>query len=142
MAMNIDNCPRCGKIFVRNYKSLCPSCLKEVEEQYERCAAYLRENRGCTMQQLSDETKVPVAQIIRFIREGRISLEDHPGMHYECEACAAPIREGHLCDACRQRLTKEFRQAAEEERTRQSMADSGQGNAYRIQDRLNSRLKR
>ena len=142
MAMNIDNCPRCGKIFVRNYKKLCPSCLKEAEEQYERCIAYLRENRGCTMQQLSDETKVPVAQIIRFIREGRISLEDHPGVHYECEVCGAPIRESHLCDACRKRLTKEFKQAEEEERTRLNLQDPGSGESYKIKDRLSSRLKR
>jgi len=108
MALNVENCPRCGRIYVKNIKEMCPNCVKEMELQYEKCVKYLRENRGCTIQELSDATEVPVKQIARFIREGRISLANHPNMSIACEVCGVPIRENTMCENCRQRLARDL----------------------------------
>ncbi|EFM09024.1 Flagellar operon protein YvyF [Paenibacillus curdlanolyticus YK9] len=106
--MNLDNCPRCGKLYAKNLRDLCPACIKDLDQQYELCATYLRENRGATIYEVSESTEVSIAQITRFIREGRISLMDMPNMGYPCEMCTNTIREGNLCESCRSRLTKDI----------------------------------
>jgi len=102
--MNIDNCPRCGKIFAKGFNDVCPACTREIDKEYETCANYLRENRGASITLLSDETGVSIRQITKFIREGRISLMDAPNLSYPCESCGVLIQSNNLCDSCRKRL--------------------------------------
>ncbi|GGN93259.1 TIGR03826 family flagellar region protein [Saccharibacillus kuerlensis] len=131
--MNLANCPRCGKVFVMNYKGICGNCAKDIESEYEACVKYLRDNKGAHMQELSDETGVSVRQITTFIREGRISIANSPNMGYGCEVCGGPIREGHMCEPCRTKLTGDLRQAAQEQYSDQKKNSSG---AYRAVDRF------
>jgi flagellar operon protein (TIGR03826 family) len=118
MALNIDYCPRCGKIFAKGIRDICPACVKTVEEEYERCVEYLRKNNGANIQELSEATEVSVKQITKFIREGRISLANAPNLMYPCEVCGILIREGLMCDRCRNRLRNDIRQAEELEQRR------------------------
>jgi flagellar operon protein (TIGR03826 family) len=133
MAMNVEYCPRCNRLYARNQFGVCPKCLKEIEAQYEACVKYLRENRGCTIQELSDETEVPIKQITKFIRDGRISLANMPNMSYPCEVCGTEIREGHICDSCRSKLAKDVRGLAEDElRRHERQQDAHKGSTYQI----------
>ncbi|MFN0224529.1 flagellar protein [Paenibacillus sp. KR2-11] len=119
MSLNVENCNRCGKIYMKNNFGVCPACIKEIELQYEKCLKFLRENRGCSMQELSEGTEVSMKQIMKFIRDGRISIKNNPNMSYECDACGSSIREGNLCDSCRSRLMKDTSDLhAQEERKR------------------------
>lgn len=115
MSLNIDYCPRCGKIFAKGYREMCPNCIKEVEEEYERCIKYLRENKGANITELSEATEVSVKQITKFIREGRISLHNAPNLTYPCEVCGILIREGMMCDQCRKKFQKDVQAAQEME---------------------------
>ncbi|MFV9510513.1 TIGR03826 family flagellar region protein [Tepidibacillus sp. LV47] len=110
---NLQNCPRCGKVFVKGTKDVCPACDREIEEEYQRCAEYIREHRLVNLYELSEATKVSVKQITKFIKEGRISIAELPNMTYPCESCGEPIREGKLCPSCRSRLEKGIKQAIE-----------------------------
>lgn len=112
--MNVDNCPRCGRLYVKNLRDLCQPCVKELEHHYETCVEYLRKNKGTNIQELSDATEISIKEITRFIREGRISIANAPNMMLPCEVCGTLIREGHMCDSCRSRLTKELANAAKE----------------------------
>ncbi|MEK3789586.1 TIGR03826 family flagellar region protein [Paenibacillus sp. FSL K6-1230] len=114
--MNLANCPRCGRLYSINIRELCPNCIKDIEREYEVCVAYLRENKGANIQELSDATEVPIKQITRFIREGRISIANAPNMMYPCEVCGTLIRENNMCDSCRSRLTKELTRASVEKK--------------------------
>lgn len=109
MNLNIANCPRCGKIFARGFRDVCANCNKDIEREYEQCVDYLRENRGATVNEVSEATGVSVRQITKFIREGRISLIDTPNLDYPCEACGQPIRHGNICDDCRKRFMNQAR---------------------------------
>lgn len=113
-AANIANCPRCGKIFAKGLRDVCHNCVKDIEKEYERCVEYLRENRGATIQEVSDATDVSVKQITKFIREGRISLIDSPNLGYPCESCGLLIRQGNLCDDCRYKFTKQAQRLQQE----------------------------
>jgi ribosomal protein L32 len=57
--------------------------------------------------ELSEQTGVSIKQITKFIREGRISMVNAPNLSYPCESCGTLIRENHICDDCRVRLTKD-----------------------------------
>lgn len=133
--MDLANCPQCGKLYVKNSYNTCPACIKETEEQYRKCAEYLRKNRGCSIQELSEGTGVPIRQITRFIREGRISSKDASNLRTPCEVCGAPIAEGAICDSCRARLTKDVSHLKEEER-RKHASDHTHQSTFRIKDRF------
>lgn len=109
--MNLVYCPRCNKLFAKGFRDVCNACHLELEQEYERCIEYLRKNRGLNIQQLSDETEISIKQITRWVREGRISLKDAPNMSYPCEVCGTLIRESSMCESCRTRLQKDFRNA-------------------------------
>lgn len=137
MTLNIGNCSRCGRLYAKNnIHDVCASCVKEIDKQYEIVAKYLRENRGCTIGELSEATEVPVRQIVKFIREGRISIASMPNMSYPCESCGAEIREGHLCENCRKKLSKEVSNLAEDQKRKESMKHQENHASYNIKDRL------
>ncbi|MNI34167.1 hypothetical protein D3C73_881500 [compost metagenome] len=133
--MNVDNCPRCGRLYVKNIMDLCQPCIKELEHQYEICVEYLRKNKGTNIQELSDATEISIKEITRFIREGRISIANAPNMMLPCEVCGTLIRDGHMCDNCRTRLTKDLSSAAKEYSSPQAPAKNSDG-AYRAVDKL------
>ncbi|OBZ08007.1 flagellar protein [Bacillus sp. FJAT-27264] len=133
--MNLDNCPRCGRLYVKNLMELCQPCIKELEHEYEICVNYLRENRGTNIQELSDATGISIKEITRFIREGRISIANAPNMTYPCEVCGTLIREGHMCDSCRNRLRKDLSNAAKESTASDASRHTHEG-AYRAIDKL------
>lgn len=136
--MNLANCPRCGRLFAANFRDMCPNCIKDIEHDYETCVQYLREEKGATIQELSEATEVSIKQITRFIREGRISVMNAPNLMYPCEVCGTLIREGHMCDSCRVRLTKELTKAGQDDANKeQGTRRQGEG-AYRVVDKFHN----
>src|SRR5690554_1778067 len=108
MSLNIGNCPRCGRIFAKGIKDVCQPCVKEIDQEYREVADYLRDNRGASLHIVSEETGVSNKQIIKFIREGRISLIDAPNLGIPCDVCGTLIREGIMCESCRGRFSKDL----------------------------------
>ena len=91
------------------------------------------------MQDLSDATEVPVKQIIRFIKEGRISVIQASNLTYPCEVCQAPILEQSICPSCRQRLAKDYSNLKEDENRKGSTTKVSGGESFQIRDRLKDR---
>ncbi len=114
--MSLENCPRCGRLFAKNFRDVCPVCMRDIDKEYELCSQYLREHKGAIISELSEQTGVSIKQITKFVREGRISMVDAPNMSYPCESCGVLIRENHLCDSCRAKFmnaTKNFGSSVE-----------------------------
>ncbi|AKG36574.1 TIGR03826 family flagellar region protein [Paenibacillus durus] len=135
--MNLDNCPRCGRLYVKNVMELCQPCIKELEHQYEACAKYLRENKEADIQELSDATEVSIKEITRFIKEGRISIANAPNMMYPCEVCGTLIREGHMCDSCRSRLTKDLMNSSQKSKADDPSAKKPGGAYHAVEKHRN-----
>ncbi|MBU5670945.1 TIGR03826 family flagellar region protein [Paenibacillus brevis] len=134
--MNLENCPRCGKLFAKNFREICPACIKDIEREYELCLEYLRAEKTATIQEVSEATKVSIRQITKFIREGRISIANNPNMMYPCEVCGVLIREGNMCDSCRARLARDLSAAAREEGKFKASDENRGGGAYGIVDKF------
>jgi flagellar operon protein (TIGR03826 family) len=139
MSMNVGNCPRCGKLYVKGIHEYCPDCVRDIENQYSKCYKYLRENRKTTLQELSEATGVSVKQITKFIREGRISIANNPNMFYECEMCGSSIREGTMCEPCRLKLLKDARSMFKDDRKKKDPLQPDSHVSFKIQDRLQER---
>jgi flagellar operon protein (TIGR03826 family) len=142
MGMNVANCPKCGKLYIKNVMNdVCPACVKEADLQCETCIKYLRENRGISLQQLSDDTEVPASLIIKFIRDGRISVMGNRNISYPCEVCGADIRERNMCDSCREKLKKDVKNTMEDHRREEEQKKKDIQAAFKISNRLQDRLK-
>lgn len=135
MVLNISNCPQCGRVFSIGIRDVCPACAKEIDEQYESCVAFLREERGASIYELHEATGVSISRITKFIREGRISLADAPNLGYPCDVCSTMIREGAMCDKCRRRFTEGIHQLNEDERRRRERSNEMDSrSSYEIRD--------
>ncbi|WCK54202.1 flagellar protein [Aneurinibacillus sp. Ricciae_BoGa-3] len=127
---NVTNCPRCGKIFMKIRQPVCPSCVKEIDKEYEKCSQFLRkkENRGCTVYELSEKTGVNVEYIKQFIREGRLSIDNAPNLGYSCDSCGRLIRSGSHCTSCqseRNKLADSFHEEVKRKADRQESNHPG-----------------
>lgn len=117
----LDNCPKCGRLFVKNqFRDICDVCYKEEEKLFEKVYNFLRkrENRTATLAQVVAATEVDEGLIIKWIKKGRIQLLQFPNLGYPCDKCGKLIREGRLCAECNQGLQQQL-QKLEEERQRQ-----------------------
>ena len=84
--MNVANCPRCGKIYAKNPANLCPDCIREDEEMYEKVYYYLRDNPSSTVQQVAEATGVSEDRILNYLRADRLVAVDGLQMQYPTSA--------------------------------------------------------
>ncbi|MBU9721732.1 MULTISPECIES: TIGR03826 family flagellar region protein [Bacillaceae] len=103
---NIDNCPSCGKVFVKALRPVCNECHREVEKKFNTVYTFIkkRENRMASLEEVHEGTEVEKDLIVHFIREGRIHLAQFPNLGYPCEKCGSFIREGRICKECRSEI--------------------------------------
>jgi flagellar operon protein (TIGR03826 family) len=142
MSINVANCTKCGKVYVKNpMYDICPACVKEIDLQCEICVKYLREHRGITLEELSDATEIPQSVIIKFIRDGRISVMGHQNLSYPCEVCGTRIREKNMCESCRLKLKKDVSNSLEDHRRVEDQRRQENKVSFKISDRLNERPK-
>lgn len=137
--MDLDNCPRCGKLFAKNFRDVCPACIKAIDNEYTLCADYLRKHKGANITELTEATDVSIKQITKFIKEGRISLIGAPNLMYPCEMCGNLIREHNKCDSCRAKLLQEVNKVKQDQPAKEQAdplkAPTSATSAYRIMDR-------
>ncbi|WP_078555832.1 TIGR03826 family flagellar region protein [Bacillus alkalicellulosilyticus] len=107
---NLDNCPSCGEIFVKALRSVCNKCHKEVEEKYQSVYTFIRkkENRMATVPEVTFGTGVKEELIYRFIREGRIKVNNFPNLAYPCDSCGTMISEGRICNRCKTNIARDI----------------------------------
>lgn len=111
---DVRNCKKCGKIF--NYiggAPICPVCMQSEEEDFQKVKAYLYENPGSSITQVSTDLDISIEKIRRFLKEGRLEITGDDGnLTLECENCGKSIKSGRFCEACERDLASGFRVAA------------------------------
>ena len=100
------NCRRCGKLFNKTIDTICPSCLREEEKQFDVLREYILENRTATISEVADATKVPPKRILRYIREGRLIVPEGMNFELNCKQCDAIIYEGNYCGPCTNKMVQ------------------------------------
>lgn len=118
----LDNCSRCGRLYVRNYSGICDVCRKEEDQLFDKVYQFIkkRQNRTASMLQIVEATGVPEETIMRFVKEGRLKPTQFPNLGYPCESCGTIIQTGKLCVNCAGKLESDLKlYEYEEERKRQ-----------------------
>lgn len=114
--LNIAHCPSCGKVYQKNLRNLCASCQAEEDKLFQSADRALMRNRQFDNEGLSAAAGVPQEKIRIWIRAGKIRLQQYPNLTDQCDLCHAPIRAGHLCNACSMRIKTDLANTLEQER--------------------------
>lgn len=103
--MNVRNCRRCGRLY--NYvmgPPICPNCKEELEEKFQEVKKYVQSHAQATIQMVTEDCDVEVAQIQQWIREDRLQFSDDSPIKVPCERCGAMIGSGRFCVKCSQEM--------------------------------------
>lgn len=134
--VELKNCIKCGKIFATTIREICPDCYRQEEKAFQLVYQFLRKrkNREATIPQIVHETGVEEALIIKFMKEKRLRISQHPHLNYPCEKCSNPISEGNYCLTC----LKKFKQSwtSETERNSHTVVDDTTETVYFTMDHL------
>ncbi|HAI85812.1 MAG TPA: hypothetical protein DCL63_02335 [Firmicutes bacterium] len=98
--MPLGNCTRCGKLFNRLSRPVCPDCAREEERHVDSVMAFLRENPSATIEEISQSTGVDIKIVLRLIRDDRLQATSAYTAVRNCKACGAPLTAGHYCGYC------------------------------------------
>lgn len=120
----LGNCTKCGKLFLR-IRDLCNDCYQKQEDDFLKVSTYLRNQSGSTIQELSNATKVSIAQIRQFILAGRILVGEFTNLSYPCETCGSMIQTGRSCSSCMASINKLRLQDENEERSDEGTGKTG-----------------
>ncbi len=118
----LANCPKCDVLFVQTqFRTVCDTCYKEEEKAYDIVYKFLRkrENRTAELEEVAEGTGVSKELIIKFIRQGRITLTHFPNLGYPCEKCGKTIREDRLCGDCKDNIYRQLDQIEKEQLIRE-----------------------
>ncbi len=111
--MPLATCDRCKKMFTKmSDLVICPQCLPQEEEDYERLRDILQESPQLTAEQLSEKTDIELSCVLRCIASGRIQSMDQ-GERVRCGRCGAPAISSSkkLCESCLNQLSQEVAKA-------------------------------
>lgn len=129
MAPQLGNCPKCGKLFLR-VRNICDGCYQKQEDDFLKVSSYLRDHTGITIQELSDETMISVAQIRQYIWAGRIIMDHFPNLSYPCDTCGNLIQKGKKCLKCLSTLSQMVNQmGTEKDKEKEDRSDAKNGMA-------------
>jgi len=100
--MNAKNCKICGRIF-NDYtgRKICQRCKDELEAKFSVVRDYVRDNKGVTVKQVSEECDVPEPQIRQWIKEERLEFDTSSGVGIACRLCGVAIPSGTYCPTCK-----------------------------------------
>jgi len=91
--MPLAKCPRTGKVFDNSQGPVHLSVMDEEKADYEKVLDYVAQNPGATPKELSKETGVDPACIIRLKKDGRLEeIDEEVEMEKEKEARKAEKR--------------------------------------------------
>jgi flagellar operon protein (TIGR03826 family) len=110
----IANCKRCGRIYNRVRRDICPACIEEEDKIFVKVRNFLREHKNAYMDDVIEGTGVDMETLIQMIQDGRVILSNNPNMGYACERCGGITRSGRFCAKCTTELARTLAGASAE----------------------------
>ncbi|SDJ91820.1 hypothetical protein [Natronincola ferrireducens] len=100
--MELRNCAKCGKMikYTGEGEVLCGKCITLEGDPYRRIREYVYNHQGATIQETSEATGVSSTLILKYLKEGRLSLMDKKSLMRHCEECGVVIEKGSICGIC------------------------------------------
>ena len=98
--MDLANCRRCNKLFVKDVRDICPDCIRQEEEDLRIVQRHLRKYPKATLFEIAEATGVEEDQILALLRAKHLEIKGSSPIEWPCENCGAPIKSGTLCNRC------------------------------------------
>lgn len=137
MSVQFKKCKSCGRIF-QGYGLECYDCVEQNEKHFNTVKDYIWDNPRASMQEIVEETGVNEKLILRFLKEGRLELDNSEGLIL-CESCGKPITTGTMCRACKERLSKIMDGALPQPAAKKEKTPLGSTKADKLHVRVNGR---
>jgi predicted nucleic acid-binding Zn-ribbon protein len=96
--MSITTCTKCGHLFKKTTSVLCPTCIHDEDEIFDKVKQYIRQNRAATADEIANSLGISLQVVAKFIKEGR--LIEFENTTYPCEHCGRLIITGKYCLDC------------------------------------------
>ncbi len=110
--MEVRNCRSCGRLYNHlSGPSLCPECVKKLEDKFIEVREYIRNNPRCTINEVAEANDVSPQQIKQWIREERLEFAKDSPVGIECELCGTNISTGRYCKNCKEKIASGFDEA-------------------------------
>jgi hypothetical protein len=111
----------------RNGQLFCSKCRPNDDDDFRIVREYVYDHPNSTVRDVHEATEVPEELILKFLRQGRLTLKDD-GVGLECERCGTSISSGRFCDNCAYELKNGFQNAFMDEGKNDAIsADRGRG---------------
>ena len=104
--MEVKTCRNCGKLYnsIGRITPYCPFCMKDLEEKFDICRKFIKDNPGANIKAVAENAGVSVKIIKQWVREERLAFAEGSMVGIECESCGANILTGRFCAKCKQNL--------------------------------------
>ena len=107
--MEVKNCKMCKHLFNSiGGLTICPICSNILEDKFKQIKEYIRDNKGVTVNLISEKFDIPTQQIKKWIKEERLVFSEDSIGGIECEACGTYIKTGRFCNSCKTGLLQEL----------------------------------
>ena len=111
MGMDLINCKKCGRAFMKDGNDFCRRCRSDTEDEYRIVKQYVYDNPGATILEVHEATGVAEKLILQYLREGRLEITDDTNFVLDCQRCGTSIKSGKYCENCTHEMAKEFQSA-------------------------------
>ncbi|SES85513.1 hypothetical protein SAMN05660297_00735 [Natronincola peptidivorans] len=100
--MKLMNCPRCGRLIKDegDGEILCSKCALQQGDPYKKVRDYIYAHQGATIMDVATATGISETLILKYLKEGRLSLLETKSMLNHCEKCGVVIEKGYICGSC------------------------------------------
>ncbi len=101
--MRTLKCRRCGAVFTvtQSLGQLCPNCIRDEESTYTKVRAFVKDNPGVSVQEVSEILSVPRSKIMNYIKEERLEVTSSSKAALKCKNCGKSISTGIFCADCK-----------------------------------------
>lgn len=140
MSLQFKKCKTCGRIFQSIHGLECPECIDDRERKFAIVRDYLYEYPGASMDEIVEETEVDPKLIIRFLKEGRLEMQNSKGL-LSCEKCGAPISSGTMCTSCKDKLAKAMESVLPKSMTEKGKKESRAVSSSSQKDKLHVNVR-
>lgn len=102
--MSLDNCPICGKLFMKSpgYIS-CLTCRQEEDECIARFRAFFDEHGSATLREVIDGTGIDEKLIRKFMEGDRLKSSAPAPTITRCQECNRITEGARICPDCLKR---------------------------------------
>lgn len=107
MDRTLGICRCCKRLSVIDKSNICSDCIDKQEDRYQIVKNYLYDNKGATVNTVSQECDVSKTSILRWLREERIEVMENSTVKLNCLRCNTDILSGSYCYDCQQKVNGE-----------------------------------